>query len=426
MVEGSWRGNGQIALMVNSIACLLPDGGCQLFPLHIYIFDTSQAHGLFAGGKPETQDGITDAGVQYFQHAYRKGNLISKEDLFYYIYGLLHSPEYRERYKDNLSKELPRIPAVKKFEDFQAFSRAGRDLAHWHLEYETVDCYPATIQLADGSSGVADKRGATHDKQLKKLKDDQFYVRKMKFAKTKEPETGKSVNDRSTVIYNEYITVKNIPLEAYDYVVNGKSAIEWVIERQGVTTDKDSGIVNDANLWATETMNHAAYPLELLLRAITVSLETNRIVKSLPRLELETRSSPQEDPNLQFLIHQVGDSPKHRQIYRSIRETVSNSSDARLKFSQVQEVARNANVSNEEVLGVLSLLSGNSTSSSIRLEFRRIDGDRFESVSDTRVNEMLSLWASEEKAVQSEWTKFARDIEVSWKIDSDDSVGASE
>ena len=110
------------------------------------------------------------------------------------------------------------------------------------------------------------------DKLLKKLKDEQFYVRKIKFAKTKDPETGKSVNDRSTVMY--------------DYVVNGKSAIEWVIERQAVTTDKDSGIVNDANLWATETMNNAAYPLELLLRVITVSLETMKIVNNLPELEL--------------------------------------------------------------------------------------------------------------------------------------------
>jgi predicted helicase len=109
----------------------------------------------------------------------------------------------------------------------------------------------------------------------------------MKFSKTKDPESGKSVNDRSTVIYNDYITAKNIPLEAYDYVVNGKSAIEWVIERQSVTTDKDSGIVNDANLWATETMNNAAYPLEPLLRIITVSLETMKIVNNLPKLEIE-------------------------------------------------------------------------------------------------------------------------------------------
>ncbi len=116
--------------------------------------------------------------------------------------------------------------------------------------------------MIDGTSGIADKRGAKHDKLLKKLKDEKFYVRKMKFAKTKDPETGKSVNDKSTVIYNDYITVKDIPLDAYDYVVNGQECHRMVIERQAVTTDKDSGIVNDANLWATETKNNAAYPLE--------------------------------------------------------------------------------------------------------------------------------------------------------------------
>jgi hypothetical protein len=98
---------------------------------------------------------------------------------------------------------------------------------------------------------------------------------------------GKSVNDKSTVIYNEYITVTSIPLEAYEYVVNGKPAIDWVMERQAVTTDKDSGITNDANLWATETMNNPRYPLELLQRVITVSLETMKIVSKLPKLEID-------------------------------------------------------------------------------------------------------------------------------------------
>ena len=89
------------------------------------------------------------------------------------------------------------------------------------------------------------------------------------------------------MIYNEYITVTGIPLEAYDYVVNGKSAIDWVMERQAVTTDKDSGITNDANLWATETMHNPRYPLELLQRVITVSLETMKIVNNLPKLDID-------------------------------------------------------------------------------------------------------------------------------------------
>ena len=89
------------------------------------------------------------------------------------------------------------------------------------------------------------------------------------------------------MIYNPTLTIRNIPLDAYDYVVNGKPALEWVMERQAVTTDKKSGITNDANLWATETMGNARYPLELFLRVITVSLETNRIVAGLPGLDID-------------------------------------------------------------------------------------------------------------------------------------------
>ena len=86
------------------------------------------------------------------------------------------------------------------------------------------------------------------------------------------------------MIYNEYITVTGIPLEAYDYVVNGKPAIDWVMQGQSVTTDKDSGITNDANLWATETMGNPKYPLELFLRVVTVGLETMKVVNGLPGL----------------------------------------------------------------------------------------------------------------------------------------------
>jgi predicted helicase len=104
----------------------------------------------------------------------------------------------------------------------------------------------------------------------------------MKFGKG----TGEDKHDKTTVIYNDKITMKGIPLEAYEYIVNGKPALEWVMERQGVSTHKESGIVNDANDWAIETMNNPRYPLELFQRVITVSLETMRIVNSLPKLEL--------------------------------------------------------------------------------------------------------------------------------------------
>jgi predicted helicase len=103
--------------------------------------------------------------------------------------------------------------------------------------------------------------------------------------------------DRTTLIYNGKITLKGIPLEAYEYVVNGKPALDWVVERQCVKTDKDSGIVNDANDWAVETMNNSRYPLELFQRVVTVSLETMNIVKSLPRLDVQ-----QPGPNVGQLM----------------------------------------------------------------------------------------------------------------------------
>lgn len=250
------------------------DAGAQCFPLYLYeevTQDKSVGSGdLFDNSldltvsetKYERKDGISDEGLQHFQSAY-PSEQITKEDIFYYTYGLLHSEEYRERYADNFTKELPRIPCVKKAEDFWAFSKAGRDLAYWHLNYETVEPYKATLD--------------TGMKAYKELLAEDFYVEKMKFAKKGE---------KGTVIYNKRITIKDIPVEAYEYVVNGKPALEWVMERQGVSTHKDSGIVNDANDWAIETMNNPAYPLELFLRVITVSLETMKIVNNLPKLDI--------------------------------------------------------------------------------------------------------------------------------------------
>ncbi len=243
----------------------------QCLPLYLYD-EVAQAAGddLFAEpaeGGLRRRVAITDAGLAHFQAAY-PGEQIGKEDLFYYVYGILHSQDYRERFADNLSKELPRIPAVKQATDFWAFSKGGRALAELHLIYETVEPYSLTIE-AKG-----------------KLTDADYRVEKMKFAKKKDPETGKSVNDRSTVIYNGKITLKDIPEAAWGYVVNGKAALDWVMERQAVRTDKASGIVNDANDWAIETMGNPKYPLELFQRVVTVSLETQKIVNNLPALDI--------------------------------------------------------------------------------------------------------------------------------------------
>jgi predicted helicase len=163
---------------------------------------------------------------------------------------------------------LPRIPAVKQAVDFWAFVEAGRRLGDLHCDFDSAEPFPVTI--------------AQGDLRLANIPDPvAFYrVEKMKFG-GKRP-----AQDKSTVIYNPQITITGIPLEAYDYVVNGKPALEWVMERQCVKTDKASGIVNDANRYAIETVGDPAYPLLLFQRVLTVSIETIKILQGLPRLEI--------------------------------------------------------------------------------------------------------------------------------------------
>jgi predicted helicase len=270
-VSGVGARSGFSALIMNTLPNLHTVDSGQCFPLKLYE-PTSADGGLFATGETgfTERDGVSDVGLKHFQDAY-VGEQISKEDLFYYIYGLLHSPDYRERFKNNLSKELPRIPAVKTAADFWAFSKAGRALGDLHVNYETVDPYPVVI--AEGDLRLATE--AQTDPET-------FYrVVKMKFG-------GKGkVKDKTTVHYNPKITMTGIPLKAYDYVVNGKPALDWVMERQSVKTDKASGIVNDANAYANETVGNPAYPLELFQRVITVSLETMKIVNGLPVLDID-------------------------------------------------------------------------------------------------------------------------------------------
>ncbi|MGN8064388.1 DEAD/DEAH box helicase [Ralstonia sp. 22111] len=273
MIKGNWTGSSQIALMTDVLPSDPSDGGAQCFPLYLYHEndddDSTEASqsGLFDPPSIKIngnrRHALTDEGLTHFQAAY-PGEEFSKEDVFYYVYGLLHSPDYLERYADNLSKELPRIPCVKTAADFWAFSKAGRKLADLHVNYETVEKYPLQIE----GGGLL-------------LTDADYRVEKMRYGKN-----GKD-KDLTTLIYNDKIILTGIPLEAYDYVVNGKPALDWVVERQCVKTDKDSGIVNDANDWAVETMGNPRYPLELFQRVVTVSLETMKIVRSLPRLDIQ-------------------------------------------------------------------------------------------------------------------------------------------
>ncbi|WP_205665004.1 type ISP restriction/modification enzyme [Acetobacter cibinongensis] len=257
--------DGFFALMLNRVFDLQPDGGTQCFPLFVYQKNiTNLEHLDLLANTPQAgvtkQDAITDEGLKHFLDAY-PGQIISKEDLFYYVYGLLHSPEYRERYADTLRKELPRIPRVKTYEAFKAFSDAGRKLGEMHVHFDTQPIYQ-DVEIDTGN---------------KNLTPEEYRVTQMKYGKGK---------DKTILHYNERITVSGIPLEAYDYVVNGKPALDWVVERQCVKTDKASGIVNDANDWAVETMHNPRYPLELFLRVITISLETMKIVNNLPALDI--------------------------------------------------------------------------------------------------------------------------------------------
>ena len=316
-VNGKGTKTGFTALMTNVIIDLNAlNAGAQCFPLKLYeamspettqddgtiddsVFFRGQELGLFdeetqrfenepdkeiittESGVYSVKDGITSAGLAHFADFYAVQRVaqgecqhISKEDVFYYIYGLLHSEDYKTRYADNLTKELPRIPRVKKYADFIAFMEAGRALAELHVNYEAVPMYP--VNFVGGSLAV------------QALDDKDFYVIKMKFDKgSGVDDEGKAIkHDKTTVIYNAKITMTDIPLEAYDYIVNGKPALEWVMERQSVSTHKDSGIVNDANDWAIETMGNARYPLELFQRVITVSIETMKIVNNLPKLDI--------------------------------------------------------------------------------------------------------------------------------------------
>lgn len=256
------------ALMANTVPDYETISKGQHLPL--YYYDESPQDDLLSAaseGGLVRRDAITDAGHAAYRHAYanQRGDDIGKEDIFYYVYGLLHSPEYSSRFEPDLKKQLPRIPFAR---DFWTFSAAGRKLAEWHINYEAVE--PFLLK----QTGELD------------LGDPALYgVQKMAWGKRSVD--GKLVEDRSTLVYNSRVSLWGIPPEAFEYVVNGKSALEWLIERYQVTTDKDSGIVNDPNDWAMEH-NDPSYVLNLIKRVVRVSVETVRIVKSLPALnELE-------------------------------------------------------------------------------------------------------------------------------------------
>lgn len=257
------------ALMTDCIPDLQLQFNGQCFPLYWYDDSTADIADLFSAPQSEMdryvrRDGVTDWILSTARKQY--GSRVTKEDIFYYAYGILHAPDYRTTFAADLKKSLPRLPLVESPDDFWAFSRAGRSLAELHLGYERVEPYAGCHTVNSTTS-----------------EDDaiNYRVEKMRFGKLDS-----KTADKHIIHYNAGITIENIPLEAYDYVVNGKSAIEWVMERYAVKTDPASLITNDPNDWCREH-NDPKYIYNLLLRIITVSLETMKIVRSLPKLKLE-------------------------------------------------------------------------------------------------------------------------------------------
>ena len=253
-------------LMVDHIPCLDFLEKTQCFPRWLPGEQTKGAEDTLDFGEQSVMpSGFSPEALPHFQAAY-PGKPITEDDLFYYIYGILHSEDYRMRYANNLMKELPRIPRVATYEQFMAFVEAGQELARLHVHFEDVAPY-AGVKF-----------------EYTKVGQPSYRVTQMKWGKIKG-KTGNAAKDKTTLIYNDWITVKNIPLEAQEYVVNKKSALDWVVERACVSIDKASGIVNDFNDYAAE-MGSERYTLDLFLKVITVSLETMKIVKALPKLEI--------------------------------------------------------------------------------------------------------------------------------------------
>lgn len=258
-------------IMTNIIPDLELIGKSQCFPLYWYEDQKSKdSQDLFTQALSEEEryirhDGITNWILKTARKQYGKN--VQKEDIFYYVYGLLHSPDYRKTFTTDLKKSLPRLPLVDKAEDFWTFSKAGRELAELHLNYETIEPYPYCNIKSEAFTKEGDFKT--------------YRVQKMRFGK-KDSKTA----DKSTIIYNSAITINGIPEKAYEYVVNGKSAIEWLMERYAINTDSKSGITNDPNDWAKE-QGDEKYILNLLLRIVNLSLKSVEIIESLPKLNFE-------------------------------------------------------------------------------------------------------------------------------------------
>ena len=234
------------------------NGDALCFPFYNYEEQDTQSPTLWdtiGDNRFICRDGISDIIFERAKNQYGKN--VKKEDIFYYAYGILHSLDYRTTFAYDLQKMLPRISLVEDVRDFWKFSKTGRQLAELHINYEDIPPHDG-VNVSGAESSF-------------------FRVEKMRFPKK---------DQLDTIIFNSKITISNIPAKAYEYVINGKSAIAWIMERYQVTIDKDSGIKNDPNDWAEEVGN-PRYILDLLLSIINVSVQTVDLVNSLPKLEFK-------------------------------------------------------------------------------------------------------------------------------------------
>ncbi len=271
-------------LIADCIPDIQPDGGIQCFPLYWYE-RIERDDGVMELPGLEKQSGYIrhDAISDFILMEFRKiaGPHVQKEDIFYYVYGALHNPDYRAKFAADLKKQLPRLPLPKNRKDFEKVEKIGRDLANLHLHYEEIDPWPldeiakccqygnvasanSNDQLETGNIGT----GNTGNN------GNIFHVTKMAWAKD-----GKDVR-KDMLVVNEHLTLAGIPAEAHQYVVNGRTPLEWLIDRYQIRTDTDSGIVNDPNKWGEEH-NYPQYIVELAKRLVRLSVETVRLVGEL-------------------------------------------------------------------------------------------------------------------------------------------------
>ncbi len=236
---------------------------CQCFPRYRYERRNSQQSLPGMGPPPERIDNISDTALRAFRVRYGD-NAITKGAIFDYVYGVLHAPAYRERFANDLAKDLPRVPLA---DDFHAFAEAGRRLAELHLGYETCPEHPLEIDfLLPGDA-----------------KPEHFRIgaRTMRFED----------DDRTALAVNDHLRLKGIPPQAHEYQINGRTPLEWFIDRYRIVRDNQSGIVNDPNGWFDDPRDLIA----AFRRIVHVSVETVAIVARLPCPFSEPEKQPDRE-----------------------------------------------------------------------------------------------------------------------------------